>query len=87
MESHLASLQEDAGAQYACLAHLPACITWPPQPWHLLHPAHPGPLSLAVNTLSAGTACASLYCLQDDYIDDTMDAENYESSFEEWGAS
>ena len=31
------------------------------------------------------TAC--LYCLQDDYIDDTMDAENYESSFEEWGAS
>jgi len=25
--------------------------------------------------------------VQDDYIDDTMDAENYESSFDEWGAS
>jgi hypothetical protein len=25
--------------------------------------------------------------LQDDYIDDTMDAENYESSFDEWGGS
>ncbi|KAI3438615.1 hypothetical protein D9Q98_001038 [Chlorella vulgaris] len=24
---------------------------------------------------------------EDDYIDDTMDAENYESSFDEWGAS
>lgn len=25
--------------------------------------------------------------MQDDYIDDTMDAENYESSFDEWGES
>ena len=25
--------------------------------------------------------------VQDDYIDDTMDAENYESSFDEWGAT
>ena len=24
---------------------------------------------------------------EDDYIDDTMDAENYESSFDEWGTS
>lgn len=24
---------------------------------------------------------------EDDYIDDTMDAENYESSFDEWGGT
>ena len=67
------------GAQCASRGSLtPALCPHPPQPCRLL---------LAVNTLSACTACAALYCLQDDYIDDTMDAENYESSFEEWGAS
>ncbi len=38
--------------------------------------------SACVNVLTQLPPAA---CLQDDYIDDTMDAENYESSFDEWG--